>query len=113
MDLKRFEPISKDILKKAIDPYIDDTMRGYESPINISENIANKIISERENSIVAQISSQIGVTVDKNELVKALSYDRDQYREGYTKGYQDAYYVGYEDACRFILGLLKEENKNE
>lgn len=58
----------------------------YESPITIMENEAKRIVKETENGIVAEISKQYGVEVDKEELTKALLYDRQQY----DKGYKDA-----------------------
>ena len=64
---------------------------GYESPITgyISQ-ISHQIIEQRDNAVVAQINEQIGVNVDKNELIRALNYDRNQFNEGYRKGYRDA-----------------------
>lgn len=61
----------------------------YESPIsetinNMYDNIARQITEEHENRIMAVVQSV--VNVDKDELIKALKYDRDQY----NKGYQDA-----------------------
>lgn len=62
----------------------DDWAEGYESPITLAlREIANKITEERDDRIVAEISEQMGVNVDKHELARALAYDRDQYRKGF------------------------------
>jgi hypothetical protein len=62
----------------------DNIMEGYESPITLAlQEIANKITEERDDRIVAEISEQMGVNVDKHELARALAYDRDQYRKGF------------------------------
>lgn len=62
----------------------DDWAEGYESPITLKiREIANKITEERDDRIVAEISEQMGVNVDKHELAPALAYDRDQYRKGF------------------------------
>ena len=58
----------------------------YESPITIVERITRSATEEVEDSIVRTVSLQYGVTVNKEELKKALLYDRQQY----DKGYEDA-----------------------
>lgn len=75
---------------------------GYESPITgyISQ-LSRQIIEQRESAVVAQINEQIGVNVDKTELIRALNYDRNQFNEGYKKGYRDAQ-EKYEEADRWI-----------
>ena len=61
---------------------------GYESPIEVYiRHVSEEITESRENAIMAQITEQIGVNVDKDELARALNYDRNQYNEGYRKGY--------------------------
>ena len=63
---------------------------GYESPVNIImgqvEQEIKQIQNETENTIMSEIRQQLGVYVDKEELVKALQYDRNQYDKGYSDG---------------------------
>ena len=40
---------------------------------------------EQENTVYKAIQS-IGVNVDKDELIRALKYDRDQYDKGFDDG---------------------------
>ncbi len=56
----------------------------YENPIQgkLGE-IQTKIIEERENYIM-QVVQDCGITVDKEELTRALMYDRQQYEKGYA-----------------------------
>lgn len=54
-------------------------MFDYESPIKI---IMQEMQAQRENQVYQAIQN-IGVDVDKEELLKALSYDRNQYEKGY------------------------------
>ena len=64
----------------------------YESPINITkiyEDIISQI-QEQTESLVFQEIQRVGVYVDKEELTKALQYDRDQYEKGYKEGYERA-----------------------
>ena len=56
----------------------------YESPVTIWEDVsrfADKIVRERDEYIFSQIRTV--VDVDRDELIKALEYDRDQYYKGY------------------------------
>lgn len=56
----------------------------YESPITMYMSDINKEIqkqTEEESMIV--INQTIGFDVDKEELLKALQYDREQYEKGY------------------------------
>ena len=59
----------------------------YESPINVYRS--NVIEMKIENDIMSAIQ-KYDIDVDKDELIKALNYDRDQYNKGYQDGYQDA-----------------------
>ena len=60
----------------------------WESPIQIStisEEIGRKIVDDQNNYIV-ETCVKMGVSVDKDELIKALKYDRGQYTKGYIDG---------------------------
>lgn len=98
MDLnKKPEPTRR---LKAL--YENPTPSGYEPPILGAINqMVNNIQEQRDNAIMVQIREQIGVNVDKNELIRALNYDRNQFNEGYRKGYRDAT-EKYEEADRWI-----------
>jgi len=70
----------------------------YESPIHITfddyQKITKQIIENQEVHIVGVVNEY--VKVDKDELLKALAYDRDQYKKGYDDGYQDAKKIQYQ-----------------
>ena len=55
----------------------------YESMIKM---IAGQIQSEIENDLMVKVSQTVGYEVDKDELIKALQYDRKQYEKGYNDG---------------------------
>lgn len=66
----------------------------YEAPIeiNIEEDFPDPgamAVSEIENMISSAVL-KVGITVDKEELIKALRYDRGQYEKGYADGKCDA-----------------------
>ena len=54
----------------------------YESPIEI---FSNQMRIEQEENIYKAVLKQ-AIIVEKDELIKALRYDRDQYDKGYRDG---------------------------
>lgn len=55
---------------------------GWESPFKIYQSDIENVISDE----MVKATFRVGITVDKEELLKALSYDRDQYSKGYAAG---------------------------
>ena len=58
----------------------------YESPINIYEltrDIQQKIKQDQEEKVMECIC-EYGINVDKEELIKALNYDSNQYEKGFN-----------------------------
>lgn len=56
----------------------------YESPITeMMSDISTQIIQEKENQLMMQMRQTVGYDIDKDELIKALQYDRHQYQKGY------------------------------
>jgi len=52
----------------------------YQSPIEVFQTqMQSQIVGE-----IYKATMRVGVNVDKDELLKALQYDRDQYQKGYT-----------------------------
>lgn len=92
---------------------IDDSMNkilGYESPIQI---IRSQIDTNLEDNIL-KVTQSVGIDVNKEELIKALSYDRDQYEKGYENGYTKAVddFVNYlNEICSFTF--LKVDDLDE
>lgn len=83
--------ISKDKLQPFVELNdINIDIVGYESPIRlITEQIASDIAKKTDETVWEAVW-QTGVVVDKDELIKALEYDREQYEKGYRAGYEDA-----------------------
>ena len=54
----------------------------YESPIVM---FANNVQTDYENGIIKAVQN-VGFNVNKEELIKALQYDRGQYEKGFTDG---------------------------
>lgn len=74
----------------------------YESPIQkIVGEMQTRMMQQEEDSMMMQVRQQIGFAVDKEELLKALQYDREQYQKGYS------------DALETIKEKIKEEIKEE
>ena len=82
---------------------------GYESPITMAvKNTCDQIMEDRENAITAKIIEEVGLDINKEELMKALAYDRDQYHKGYINGEIAGYKQGYEDALSKVENKIKE-----
>ena len=64
-------------------------MMNWESPVTITREIAKQIAGETDNYIMSEIY-KTGVVVNKEELIKAIKYDRDQYNKGYCDGFNTA-----------------------
>ena len=61
----------------------------YESPINfIFGDIQTQIVKQQENEVYMAVQ-KCGVDVDKEELMRALQYDREQYEQGYEDAVND------------------------
>ena len=63
----------------------------YESPIEVFTNKIVQDIEERTNGAIIKECVRIGVNVNKEELLKALLYDRGQYERGRFDGYMSGY----------------------
>lgn len=59
----------------------------YESPINAIVNEICSDIQKKEENYIMECVRNVGINVNKKELVKALAYDRHQYEKGYNDGF--------------------------
>jgi hypothetical protein len=85
--------IDKDKLREyyEITDLPEFSVEGYESPITmITNDIAKSVAETYDNNVMKAVWS-IGIEVDKDGLVKALQYDREQYETGYRNGFEAAY----------------------
>lgn len=88
-------------------PDITD-MSGYESPIRM-------IVGEMEAKMEADTMSVIqryGIDVDKEKLIKALNYDREQYEKGFKEGYQKGYLRAAENIIKTLTDTIRQEGDN-
>lgn len=58
----------------------------YKSPISIWLTESQKAFEEQTEKQVYKEIINVGVEVDKEELLKALEYDREQYKKGFRDG---------------------------
>lgn len=71
----------------------------YESPINfIFGDIQMQVVKQQENEAYMAVQ-KCGVDVNKEELMRALQYDREQYE----KGYEDAVRQVKEDIIKELM----------
>ena len=62
---------------------------GYESPVEVYTQKVIQDMQEQQENCVMNAILKTGVNVDKDELIKALNYDRQQYQKGYKDGRND------------------------
>lgn len=67
-------------------------MFGYQSPITAQfcGSLNDEMIKFSEDTALTEIKEAIGYNIDKEELIKALVYDRHQYEKGYQDGKAEA-----------------------
>lgn len=72
-----------------------------ESPIEIRQTSTQytAIFDKEKDSMILKAVQGVGVNVDKEELLKALEYDRQQYQKG------------YQDGCKEVIKNLIERLK--
>ena len=62
----------------------------YESPITLNiADISSQIREAQAGHLMYEVQQAIGYDIDKEELIKALNYDREQYQKGYKDGRKD------------------------
>lgn len=88
--------------EKLKTPKIPSFDVGYDSPIKMYERQLQK---DLENGIIEAVE-RVGIFVDRDELVKALHYDRKQYEKGYQDGLNADRWIS-------VKGKLPEEKINE
>ena len=74
----------------------------YESPIKV---IQGELETQLEGEILKAVH-RVGVTVDRDELIRALRYDREQYQKGFDDTREDAVVVVRCQDCAHLYGTL-------
>ena len=77
----------------------------YESPIDITWTEMQTQISEGIDELVIKACKQMIPTVNKDELIKALQYDRGQYEKGYEDGKREGNRLVYCNECVYYKGV--------
>ncbi len=72
----------------------------YNSPIQIIQDIQNNIRENFDNKIYNAVI-KYDIHVDKQELIKALEYDRNQYEQGF-KDAKKRYEKALDKACDYL-----------
>ena len=56
----------------------------YESPLEKIYGEIQEEINKRDEEYILTLTRNVGYNVNRDELIKALQYDRDQYKKGYN-----------------------------
>ena len=83
-----------------LDKCYRESIFNYESPINIWITKSQEAFEEQIEKQVYKEIINVDVKVDKEELLKALKYDREQYEKGFKDGANSI----IEKLRRIILG---------
>lgn len=78
----------------------DITGCGYEPPIEI---LTDELNTRLEDGVMTAVQ-KVCINVDKEELIKMIKGEREQYSKGYSNGYAQ----GYEDGIAETMRKLKE-----
>ena len=76
----------------------------YESPIKI---ITGKMVTQFDDEIYSAVQN-VGINVDREELLKALEYDRGQYKKGYNDAIDD-----FAEELKSILPIAVHQDCSE
>lgn len=85
----------------------------YERPLEViyGKTIADNVRKQLEDYVM-NVIADVGIKVDKDELIKALKYDRNQYEKGFQDGVNSKKF-GYWHITKdgfIICSECKEEN---
>lgn len=78
----------------------------YESPIKV---IQGELETQLEGEILKAVH-RVGVTVDRDELIRALRYDREQYQKGFDDAREDAVVVTRCKNCEYLVNATVNDN---
>lgn len=78
----------------------------YKSPIEIVVSQVQEMMLQKQEEQTCAAIQKVGINVDKEELLKALKYDREQYQNGYNDGYTDGANAMLEKIKANLQGLI-------
>lgn len=73
----------------------------YESPIFMFEQTQMTNVRDTIDGLVVSEVRRVGINVNKEELVKALSYDRGQYEKGYNDALKERGIICCKDCIKY------------
>lgn len=77
-----------------------DDLNGYVSPINMIITQTRCQVEEQQGQILMRAVHEAGFDVDQHELMRALKYDREQYKKGYEDAMKNA--VPLDKLCEWL-----------
>lgn len=64
----------------------------YEAPIQLAmTDLQSELNTDIENNVMLILKQHYNISVDKDELLRALDYHRFQYKKGYSDGQNDIF----------------------
>lgn len=102
----------KDIINEMISKR--DPESGYTSPLNLYSLIEHDYddwVKSLENEIMKE-ARKIRPTLSKEELIKMINGERDQYRKGFDKGYRQGC-ADMKDHLAELISEMKDQEEKE
>ncbi len=84
----------------------------YKSPIELIQKMHTELESAIEKEVFRAIT-KVGVNVDKEDLIRALKYDREQYEKGFQDGINFVTDRLYQSANKWELVCEREASEDE
>lgn len=87
----------------------------YNSPIEIAQKMQEQYEMDVVNNVLKCVRSY-GIDVDRDELIKALKYDRQQYEKGYNDGvkeFAEWYKAHLNDLVKYEKDLYADAKTNQ
>lgn len=90
----------------------------YRSPVEVAITQLRMEQEKKVEEFIFSAIQELEITINKEQLIKALRYDREQYKQGYEDGYEDGYDadkwisadgISRPDECGFYLVCAKDE----
>ncbi len=88
-------------------------MSMYKSPIEVCVTDMQNRFEERIEGDIIKTIQNYGISVDKDELIKALDYDRQQYEAGYRDGKKETDWINTNkrmpETNKCVLGVVQSK----
>lgn len=87
---KLVEERHRDVNRMKAKPPKKEPIVDYSAYISPIKEFAQQVEVQRIEDLIVQVSQKVGYIIDKEQLILALNYDRNQFKQGFIAGKQSA-----------------------